>query len=965
MARRVSGNGITGSGVRRISGNRQVSGAAPTENWASVITYLGETFTLSQPMKVGYSLNGQPYIVTDTAGAWASSSTPSAAVGGYVAHGAMFDPRIMGTASQGLDEMLAYGNLGTGNLNFSGSIPWSAALNVDPAASGAYNLAGKVGRLTKAVRVTGGGLGEFCLLQKVLNINLVPTVPPADAICPIFDGLGGVEWLRASTVSKAIFAGNGYIAGEETLSSCIAKDYLPGDTDWPMWIDNGERRRGLMPRRFWWASDGYANSFGTVWNKLVNACHAEGGSGVSDAIFYRMLTLGALLLENAKRGNIQRGGAGQNSGMKPMAVLAGIASRDPAHYALAKLYEGNETHQAFWPTASFTNIATGFPDGSGNGSYNRQVFLVEHYGRAAFFHGNQDVAAVSPLVDTSLYDSDLAPRYQHTSWSAAGLGLANCLRFTNGPGGKTGINLVLNDGAVSISNPYSACIPAMWRYTAFNNDVDAYLSAFTTTVDRTRTRDAVAAAAGSAPMTPDPVSPMRNQSTYLATTATGFSWNYTTWDVGGPIKPITRVDHRLTIDGGRTFLVENNVGETGSKATGVPYNRDVGVQNRRWSADGAGPWSVNYPKVQPGAAAYPNSQLPRFVIRPTGTASGAPTNVQAPAIMVKPLDKWAGPYFEPVATPIPVNTLLYAGLGWWTGDLATGPTYQWYAGSASNGSEKAAISGATGDTFTVGSAQAAKYLTLGVTFGGVTVFSTQYLVADPVYPAMSLTAFDGANDYLTRTSALAGAVNGRKFTFSVTGALTGSDGALLRLVAFGDASGTTTTDNLVLIDRVASGNSINVTVRNTAGTTIFNGTTVANAWRVVDGEVTLSVSIDFDAGRYQVCVNNTVIAWASAPTVTVQDIPFASVIRPRLYAALSGTGGLVPINHRCTFFHTDSLDLSITANQNKLKPANIGSRGQGVFGVDALVMLYGPAASIGANYGTGGNYMLVGAVTDV
>ncbi len=31
MARRVSGNGITGSGVRRISGNRHVSGAAPTE----------------------------------------------------------------------------------------------------------------------------------------------------------------------------------------------------------------------------------------------------------------------------------------------------------------------------------------------------------------------------------------------------------------------------------------------------------------------------------------------------------------------------------------------------------------------------------------------------------------------------------------------------------------------------------------------------------------------------------------------------------------------------------------------------------------------------------------------------------------------------------------------------------------------------------------------------------------------
>lgn len=930
----------------------------------NTITYFGETLTLSTNMKVGYSLNGQPFIVTDTAGSWSSSSTPSATINEYIGNGAMFDPRIVtGAYTQGFDAMLANGNLGTGNLGASGSIPYG--LNIDPAVGGAYNLAGKVGRIAKSVRVSGGGLGEFCLPQKILHINLVPTVPPAGAICPIYDGLGGVTWMTTANTSKNIFAGDGYISGEESLATCIANDYLPSDTDWPAYIDNGEMRRGLVPRRSWWGTSGYSRDFGGVWNKLLNACHAEGSSAVPDALFYRILTMGALNLENVLRGNPGRGGAGQNSGIKPMAVAAGMASRLVEHYLLAQLHEGSETHQAFWPTSAFNNIAVGFPNGSGGGFYQRQPFLAEHYGRAAFFHGDQDVAAVNPAVGTDLYDSDVAPRYQHTSWSAAGLGLANCLRFINGQAGKTGVNLVLHDAAISSSNLYSACIPAMWRYTAFNDNMDGYLSAFNTTAERTRTRQTIAAAAGSIPMTPDPVSPMRNQATYLYATATGFGWNYSTWDVGGPIKAITRVDHRSTLDGGCTFYSENNVGEVNTKPSDVPYNIDIGIQNRRWSADGAGPWSVNYAKVQPGAGVYANSQLPRFVIRPTGTASGSPTNIQAPQIVIKPLSAWAGPYYENLAAPAAQNLVLYAGVGYWTGDCAGGITYQWYAGALADGSDKAAISGATASTFVVTSAQAGNYLTLGVTIGGVTAFSTQYAAAATVYPAMSLTAFDGTNDYLDKTTAFSGIVNNRKFTWSVTGALTGGDGVAKRFVAFGDAAGTASTDNIIIVDRLAT-NAIQVIIKNTAGTTFFTGITTTNAWRTTDSEVTLTVSIDMDAGRYQVCINNTVLAWATGPTVTPTDIPYASIIRPRLFTALSGLGTTtVPINLRCVFFHNDSLDLSVTANQNKMKPANIGNRGEGVFGVDAILMTYGPAASSGTNYGTGGNYTVVGTVTDV
>ena len=970
---------------RRGSGGG--GGTYPT-TFTDTISYLGETFTLSEPMHVGYSLNGQPFIVTNTAGSWTGSSTPSAVVNGNVAHGAMFDPRLMGTVSglpsnlpQGFDEMLSKGNQGANALGASGSTPWDSTLNIDPnnpITPAPYNLAGKVGRLVKSVRVDPVGphfgLGEFCLFKKFLNINLVTAVPPAGAICPIFNNAGGVEWMTTSNVSKSIFAGSGsYISGEDTLTTCIGTGgagyvpgdtgYLPGDTDWPMWIDSGERRRGLMPRRSWWASTGYARDFGRVWAKLMNACHVEGILIVSDVVFYRMLTLGSLCLENVRRGNVQRGGAGQHVGIKQFAVLAGIASRSTAIYAESKLYEGGETHQAFWPTSAFTNIAAGFPGGNGEGYYNRQPFLSEHYGRASYFHGEQDITAISPTVNADLYDSDLAPRYQHTSWTTAGPSLANCLRFVGGPGGKTGVNSVLNEGTIVSSNPYAATIPAMWRYTAFNNDVDADLSAFASTAERTRTRQTIEAVVGSISMTPDPVSVQKNQATYVTSTLTGFQWDYSTYDVGGPIKTITRVDHRLTLDGGRTFLVEDNVGVTSFKNTGVPYNRDIGVQNRRWTADGAGPWSVNWPKVGPGGTVYPNSRLPRFVIQRGGTPSGTPANTQAPQILFRPLTNWAGPYYENATGLLPVNGIVYAGIGWWTGDLVGGPTYQWYAGNLADGSDRAVISGATADSFTVTSAQANKYLSLGITIGATTAFSVTYQVATPSYPAMTLTAFDGTNDYLNRTAALAGIANGRKFTFSVTGALTASDGVTRNVARWGDAAGTSSVDNLIQIDRIAS-NAIDVVLRNTSGTVFFTGTTATNAWRTTNGEVTFSVSIDLDAARYQVCVENSVITWASGPTVTVQDIPFVSIIRPFILASLAGTNP-VPINHRCTFFHTDSLDLSITANQNKLKPANIGNKGEGVFGVDALVMLYGPAASIGTNYGTGGNFTLVGAVTDV
>lgn len=945
--------------VSRMPRPPSVGGTAFT--LTNTISYLGETFTLNQNAKVGYTLNGQPFIVSDTPGlTWVSSSTPSALVNvsgtNYRAHGAEFDPWWIspGTITEE-DTPLFTGAQGVSeywSTLVSRSAAYASAKNVDPGNTGTpWSIpVGTCGRLVKVVQRAGLVAGNLTIPQKILHINIVPSVPPAGAIAPIYNGAGGVEWL--TSFNKNVFRGGGYVSGQTTLSACIAAGYLPA-TDWPFYIANGEQRRGIIPYSLEWTS-GYSRDFGARLAEVINACHAEGAAAVSDSVAYYLATQGCLLIENVRRGNVQRGGAGQNSGMKPLAALVGMASGNTTILSQSQQYEGNETHQQFYVSSAFFGAASGFPNGAGNGGFYRKTFTPDDVGRSVFFHGNQALPP-SPTAFADLYDASAAVRYQYTAGQASNLGISAILQLQNGPGGIDGAGYVLQGGANNpATNPYASTLTYWREYATAIGDVDIAIQPFTLSWHRTLLARVFANYVNAPAQPPAAVTPVLNTAAYASAAAGGITYDWR--NVGHYTDAVTQWDNRYTLDDGRTFLVENNVASNGTRS-GLPIGVSIGVQFRRRSASGIGPWSVNFPRTiagVPGAATNP-----RLVLQPTGTPTGTPTNVQAPQIMYQPypLATW---YFEPWTGMAAQNQVLNGGVGWWTGDLVSpGRLVKWQRGTTD-------IAGATSLDYTVTSADAGQTVRFGVSYdGGATwVFSSSVSIATPVYPSMSLTAFDGTNDYLDRTSVLAGAANGRKFTFSVTGALTGADGVLKRIVAFGRAgAGTTTVDNLLQIDRTST-NAINVVVRNTAGTTIFNGTTVANAWRTTDGEVTFTVSIDFDTARYQVCINNTVIAWAAAPTVTVENISWASAARPRLFASLSGTADL-QFNHRCTFFHTDSLDLSVLANRNKLLPANIGNRGEGVFGVDALVMLFGPAASIGTNYGTGGNYTLVGAVTDV
>lgn len=660
----------------------------------NTLTYKGITFTFDPPVKIGTALNGQKFIATDTATTWTASDYPSALVAGSQAHGAQFDPQLLNGISdiQGCDEKLS---LLTGS-QAAGAMDYDTALNIDPGNTGIpFDIPiGLCGRLVKTTRNLAPA-NNWQVIDKKLFINIVPEVPPYGAVFPIFDGLGGVEWETQSTLNKnAVFAGCGYVTGQPTLASCRTLGYVP-DCDMPFFFNNGEQRRPWLANTLW--DNGYASDVAGTLGPLVSAMHAEGPGAVANAEFYALATIGGYFAENSRRGNIYHGGAGQSTGMKPLSTILAMATSTAEVKADCLLHEGSETHQYFWVTEAFVGVASGFPNGSGAGNEYRWTFEDVHVGRAHFFHGGQALPP-NPAVDASLYSSAIPVRYEFTSGSVGLYGAANILLI---PGAA---QWLLQGGANDQTNPFAAWISYWRRYSTFNNH-NSTIPAYGSNALRNFYLEKALVLCPVAPLTtvPDAFAPRQSQTTYLSAVNDGFHLDFT--DAMQAIEAVTRLDLRYTLDEGVSFLEDLNVAyPIYDKLSGLPRGVNVGVQNRRWSASGAGPWSVN--KEQDVG------DPTRFVIVPTGTPSGAAVNVQAPQISQHTYPNFPGRFKIADAT-VPVGTVLYAGKGWWTGDITGAWTYSWKVEGVEVG---------TGATYTVQTGDAS--ITLTVTNGGVSAVSS-------------------------------------------------------------------------------------------------------------------------------------------------------------------------------------------------------------------------------------------------
>lgn len=640
-------------------------GAAPPIRLSDTLYYKGEWEQFETPMPIGYGLNGQPFIVTDRFSRWIDSSKRTAIIGDFWGNGAMWEPQLVGNASQGVDGVLG---AVTGSQR-AAIMAYNHDLNVAPGAGAPFQIVpGMCGRLVHTVRKFGmtGPDGTWRVFQKRMFINLVPEPPPPGAICPIFDGAGDVQWVTRAMVRKSVLRGCGYVPGQMTLAAAKAAGYVP-DTDLAFFLDNGERRRLWLADDVW--ATGYSTQYGNSTGRLLGAMHAVGAAGVEDADFYALLTFGSYGIENARRGNPMRGGAGQNLAMKPIAVTLAMATRDPRICADALTLEGNETHQHFWVTSDFVGVPPSHPGGSGQGFHNRWPFQDVHVGRAHFFHGDQALPP-NPLADPTRLDSDLLVRYEGTSGQTGIMGFNNMGLLKDGPDGVDGLTFLLKGGAMGPENPYSASHAYWQRYRYLNPDLTTsteLLNVDAALYDLMRDVSDVPVWT----TTPDAFCPPLNQNKYMQATAGGFTLDFT--NAKQAAEPVTRLDLRYSLDQGRSFLNDPNVSHPTYARSDFPRQVPVFVQNRRWSASGAGPWSVNTPKamVAGSMGAW------RFVITATGTASGAPVNVQPPQISQRMFADFPGDLYKLADTAVPPGTTLYAGLGWWNGNLLVGGDFHW------------------------------------------------------------------------------------------------------------------------------------------------------------------------------------------------------------------------------------------------------------------------------------------------
>lgn len=740
------------------------------------VSYKGETLTLNKPAKVGYALNGRPFIVSDTVSlSWTSSSTPSVLVGSYWANGAMFDPRFIGTDLQGADGIIGALSGSQG----AAAMPYSHPVNTDPGANGAFALTGKCGRIVKTIRKAGMTAPDatWSVFDKCLFIDVVPSVPPAGAVCPIYDGMGGVQWVTSAMMRKSVLRGCGYVAGQQTLAACKAGGYIP-DIDIPYMFDNGEERRIWHSIGTW---PGYGSDEAeTRYGPLLSAMHAEGAAGVLDADWWALMSVACSITENSRRGHIMRGGAGQNNGQKPLTVTLAMSTRDATIAANALAYEGNETHQQFWLTADWMGAGTPgvYPgSASSHGGYFKSPFEPEQIGTPQWFHGGQALPP-SPLSDLSGIDGDIMARYQVVSSPAAMLGFTNMGLLQDGPGGVDGLTFLLNGGATNSTNPYAAPHAYYeWYRTADSGMTSSaeHIAFVLPLYDLMRGLSSVPRM----PSAPQAFCPQYNQTNYINATTGGFSLDFT--NAGNKTETITRLDLRYTMDGGRTFLNDLNVTRPTYSRSDFPRQYPIGIQNKRYSTSGESVWTRNTPKIAAAfltittvagsktatvasvasgdiltvgwtlmaqgvlhgdttiasfgtydnttkvgtilltkpavktqaSAVQAYAGIGRFLITATGSASGAAVNAQAPQIVKRRYPTLAVERYDPADATTAVGATLYGGVGWWTGDLTAGFTFSW---------KVEGVEVSTADQYTVQSGDAS--ITLDVTNAGVTATSS-------------------------------------------------------------------------------------------------------------------------------------------------------------------------------------------------------------------------------------------------
>lgn len=904
---------------------------------------------------------------------------------------------------QGFDEVLAY----------SGSSSTDAAKQAfDPSLNKDFGYTG-VGTTiapgdnkswVKSVRKDGVTIPNvWRIFDRWSCLNVFSNPVPLGAYAPGLSALDKTFYATKSNRDLAVL-GNGFVLpATKPNKATVLSAGANGDhfrSVQPYFGQNGERRRRYMTTDNANSTNGYSRDYAQLYADYMAVILADGQNAFEETMLGNALAFGAQQVALYERGGfISRGGAGQNNGHKMFVHLLGQMFRSvPGLRAKCNAIEGSV----------FNQLTTLRPQDEGMGgpypNTNHYTFgppvRADDVGRARWFHGGQALPPVLPDTFTSEFAAD----YELVSGIAI-FAEMNIIASIKGD----------KDGSQYAAENFPA---ALAYYDFYRTVTNAYGTAPYTTreADFYDARRATFSAA-KAGMTPDSASSVPG----VTAAPGGYTWDHRY--TGHSCPDATDAINEYSMDGVAWFYAGS--GLTGSVATLVP-GWEYYTRKARINAVGTGPRStfvalgdqlttarvasgsvtkgsrtftattmgnesgtirigdfVAGPGIMPGtyiasfgtgtgAAGTYNLSLPAYAtiidagmfytaprrgaVKPTGVASGAAAWRAAPALHKRKYPNYAGPQFVAIdgAQALNDGDVVFCSMGDMTGS-ATPPTYQWLRNGVN-------IDGEIGPAYVKNSADNGKKLSCAVTSGGVTALSNEITLPGAVYPAMSTVEF--ASDYLSRSTALIGAKNGRKATVAIDLTLTGADNVAQPLLRFLDAAGTASTDNLLLLDRASTGR-MTFTVRNAANAVVASATSntgAANMFVLADGRQRIVASVDADAGVIQIAKGDALMA-VTPSAFGSGDIAWEGMVRNFIMAAvnLSTSPGLV----NYVFAHHDFIDLSVSANRAKFQPANIGNQGEGVFGVPALVMMYGSIGNwnAGKNYGAGGDFTMVGAVS--
>jgi hypothetical protein len=211
--------------------------------------------------------------------------------------------------------------------------------------------------------------------------------------------------------------------------------------------------------------------------------------------------------------------------------------------------------------------------------------------------------------------------------------------------------------------------------------------------------------------------------------------------------------------------------------------------------------------------------------------------------------------------------------------------------------------------------------------------------------------FDGAADYLSRTTALTGIADGKTFTVNLSFSYTA--GTTKYIVTFGSYTFS------ILVNSLGS---LNISANNSAGTQILLATT-PNSSIVAARNYTLTASMDLANAANRFVYLNGVAQSVTWSIYTNDTIDFAlatpSYIVGRNISTTYFNGKIGAL-----WFNTSYIDLSAPDNLAKFvtgtgidaKPVDLGATGELPTGTSPIIYLPMYGNNAGKNYGTGGDF---------